>query len=101
RDTILSGDWSSDVCSSDLIEKKTWTAGSGPAMTWRDSCYITPHAFLPDNLEHQFGAAAHRHRRQIPEGGAAGRAVPAGNEMHRRSEERRVGKVMRTRWQPC
>ena len=42
------------------------------------------HAFLPDNLEHQFGAAAHRPRRQIHQGGAAGRAVPAGDQMHRR-----------------
>ena len=42
------------------------------------------HAVLPDNLEHQFGAAAHRSRRQIPQGGAAGCAVPAGDQMHRR-----------------
>src|SRR5258705_1401416 len=40
-----------------------------------------PHAFFPDNVEYQFGAPAHRHRRQIPQIGAAGRAVPAGNQM--------------------
>ena len=41
------------------------------------------HALLPDNLEYQFGAAAHRSRRQIPQIGEAGCAVPAGNQMHR------------------
>src|SRR3984893_1846159 len=43
-----------------------------------------PHAFLPDNLEYQFGAPAHRSRRQIPQIGAAGCIVPAGNQMRRR-----------------
>src|SRR5260370_5311095 len=41
------------------------------------------HAPLPDNLEYQFGAPAHRPRRQIPQIGAAGCVVPAGNQMHR------------------
>ncbi len=44
----------------------------------------SPHSSFPDNLEHQFGAAAHRPRRQIHQGGKAGRAVPAGDQMHRR-----------------
>src|ERR1700722_4323370 len=43
-----------------------------------------PHAFLPDDLEYQFGAPAHRYRRQIPEVGEAGCAVPAGDQMRRR-----------------
>src|SRR6202043_2464513 len=41
-------------------------------------------ALFPDYLEYQFGASAHRYRRQIPEVGTAGCAVPAGNQMHRR-----------------
>ena len=49
-----------------------------------DPCIAGPHALLPDNLEYQFGAPAHRPGRQIPQIGAAGRAVPAGNQMHRR-----------------
>ena len=43
-----------------------------------------PDAIDRHHLEHQFGAPAHRHRRQIHQSGAAGRAVPAGNQVPRR-----------------
>src|SRR6202021_3959878 len=42
------------------------------------------HALLPDDMEYQFGAPAHRSRRQIPQIGEARRAVPQENQMHRR-----------------
>ena len=52
-----------------------------------EACFLScrsSHAPFPDNLEYQFGAPAHRPRRQIPQVGEAGCPVPAGNQMHRR-----------------
>ena len=43
--------------------------------------HIPGHAPHRHHLEHQFGAAAHQSGRQFHQGGAAGRAVPAGDQV--------------------
>ena len=42
-------------------------------------------AFFDRDLEHQFGAPAHRSRRTFPQGAGARRALPAGDQMPRRA----------------
>src|SRR5256885_10043739 len=86
RHTRLQGDWSSDVCSSDL--------DSTPA-----ELSVSPNRLPPPLHVHglpQFGAAS------VAEYDAP--RVPCGNTppvvMTNRSEERRVGKECRSRWSP-
>src|ERR1700721_361910 len=68
-----------------LAEKSFLIAEQGRASSSARSVALPGiHALLPDDLEYQFGAPAHRSRRQIPQIGEAGRPVPAGNQMHRR-----------------
>src|SRR2546426_6811677 len=76
RHTRLQGDWSSDVCSSDLQD------GRSPDLRVR----------LVD--EERLRGAADGDP-EIPAG--EGRAVP---DLRDRSEERRVGKECRSRWSP-
>src|SRR5437762_6131947 len=83
RHTRYIGDWSSDVCSSDL------QGGGPPPARVR---VAEPAADLRlDRLQFVFGGA-------LPAGHAAlaGRAEAV--QRHRRSEERRVGKEGRRRW---
>src|SRR5256885_16749689 len=72
RHTRLQGDWSSDVCSSDLSTKRTRR--------------VKLRAIL---------AAPHRRARLFP-------FLPASNSLllPERSEERRVGEESRSRWAP-
>src|SRR5256885_3396976 len=79
RHTRLQGDWSSDVCSSDLLEQ----------------CVGLRHA------QHLVEAFLDVVARLHPGGGADVRVVGvADQEQPGRSEERRVGKECRSRWSP-
>src|SRR5256885_5493019 len=86
RHTRLQGDWSSDVCSSDL----------GPVPLSLDHLHdrhVAADREVVDErkAQGQVGRAALRER-------AALETAPA--EAGRRSEERRVGKECRSRWSP-
>src|SRR5256885_11428392 len=85
RHTRLQGDWSSDVCSSDLRNQggigQRLVAGPDP-----DEAVA-----LLDGIAADLGEAAHALARH-----GNGLAVAA----HLRSEERRVGKECRSRWSP-
>src|SRR2546426_4694263 len=73
RHTRLQGDWSSDVCSSDLVSRiSSLIDGAG--------------VDREDPAGDQRGDP----------GNSRGESVP----LHRRSEERRVGKECRSRWSP-
>src|SRR5256885_6210452 len=87
RHTRLQGDWSSDVCSSDLDPQERQTA----------------------TLLHQRSGQRPRRREEPHEGSrgvepflrqlrVGGRVDPRGERL--RSEERRVGKECRSRWSP-
>src|SRR5438132_10623978 len=80
-------DWSSDVCSSDLDR-----LGSVPLQAPRSLCRTTipPDARPPLDHHHRF--LVPQQVRQVGNGHPAGRDV--------RSEERRVGKEGRSRWDP-
>src|SRR5256885_5548686 len=87
RHTRLQGDWSSDVCSSDLCDSPVGFAadvlGSVPALAepigWAEN-KATPFSRMP--------------RRPM-------RSMKVSNSAPRiRSEERRVGKECRSRWSP-
>src|SRR5690242_20954921 len=83
RHTRLTCDWSSDVCSSDLL------AGLGIAATNRADAFPDMPPLRDSGLE--LSAVIRR-----------GLAVPAGlpDAIAGRSEERRVGKECRSRWSP-
>src|SRR5256885_5787273 len=83
RHTRLQGDWSSDVCSSDLTRL---SGGNGPEQ------YVTVAAYV-------FGKRLHGH---VNPGGKSVEQNPCriGIVQRRRSEERRVGKECRSRWSP-
>src|SRR5256885_5100423 len=86
RHTRLQGDWSSDVCSSDLIavapRKNTWSAGRKRATK-----------FTP-----RFASAVTTRRRKLSPSSTA--RTNWTRACSRRSEERRVGKECRSRWSP-
>src|SRR5256885_9878691 len=84
RHTRLQGDWSSDVCSSDLqrLSDATCTALQ-LANFWQD---------VARDLE--IG------RIYIPLDAAAAQGLSENDIVERRSEERRVGKECRSRWSP-
>src|SRR2546426_154667 len=90
RHTRLQGDWSSDVCSSDLsyIRERTWNdepqgiaaaGGGGVSVLFPEPGF--QHDALPRSIESTL-----RSRRGVPDVS--------------RSEERRVGKECRSRWSP-
>src|SRR5688500_19451087 len=83
RHTRLQGDWSSDVCSSDLLVVRH--GGAGGEEVERD----------PENHRSAevVGRAVERVRRHVQEVVRQRRAV-----VIERSEERRVGKECRARW---
>src|SRR5256885_4393250 len=85
RHTRLQGDWSSDVCSSDLARPRRHVGGRG-----------VPSVYPSLGAR---GGAAHERRRPWRPGPVLGTE----GRLHRRgerSEERRVGKECRSRWAP-
>src|SRR5256885_2500052 len=86
RHTRLQGDWSSDVCSSDLFDLVTKLRGLG--VRYEE---IRREPRLPD------GSALWQDRIQKME---IHRRVMSKTEFAARSEERRVGKECRSRWSP-
>src|SRR5256885_10424510 len=86
RHTRLQGDWSSDVCSSDLATDELIQVFEKIKQMKKRSAYpvVNPTESLTE---------MQRHLRKQPEKfGCLGG--------HRRSEERRVGKECRSRWSP-
>src|SRR5256885_12808393 len=86
RHTRLQGDWSSDVCSSDLYRREGAAFQAGTLYLDARSCDLTVE--VSDTAAHA---------------ALAGRAKTclAYCELRReRSEERRVGKECRSRWSP-
>src|SRR5690348_17464804 len=84
RHTRWTGDWSSDVCSSDLGERQASLAIHDNAGGGAQTVGLTGTGILPAN-------------------GSGGRGtLPTGAELFiaGRSEERRVGKECRSRWAP-
>src|SRR5256885_9478373 len=86
RHTRLQGDWSSDVCSSDLSAHAA-RDDEPPALERQNTSTL-----LDDSGEH-----AEKVRGLTLGGSDPGNAVYA---LVRRSEERRVGKECRSRWSP-
>src|SRR2546430_2900149 len=87
RHTRFDCDWSSDVCSSDLLKKRVAYYVMGPgAENWK----------YADDLE----AIATEHRKLYltSQDSAANDVFHSGTLV--RSEERRVGKECRSRWSP-
>src|SRR2546426_5533775 len=86
RHTRLQGDWSSDVCSSDLGEERPLSVDTPRSFTWipppgaPEFCWITAPGTLPWIALSTLGTGT---RLRSP-----------------RSEERRVGKECRSRWSP-
>src|SRR5256885_5963337 len=86
RHTRLQGDWSSDVCSSDLHDLQQRRAGA-----------VQIDARLADEVLVQRLAGVFL---QVGAHQADGLLLVAEEEGHFRSEERRVGKECRSRWSP-
>src|SRR5256885_8539602 len=86
RHTRLQGDWSSDVCSSDLVGAPF---ADLPAET-KDGTQM----LLLGNIEFPQEAE------QLSERGANGVGLYRTEFLYLRSEERRVGKECRSRWSP-
>src|SRR5256885_5003027 len=84
RHTRLQGDWSSDVCSSDLINdiKSGFALGDPHNLELHAAWLIRP--YFEQGRVTDFNALTHVARR----------------EAALRSEERRVGKECRSRWSP-
>src|SRR5690348_18208146 len=86
RHTRWTGDWSSDVCSSDLVD----FAGYTPTLVSYTS------VFQPqDPITHPMVGVQACYR-----GGCPGTMFGANAPAQTRSEERRVGKECRCRWTP-
>src|SRR5256885_9080583 len=85
RHTRLQGDWSSDVCSSDLGEIAAFS------LTERLTASVDLIVICVRWRNFQGQAAA---------GNEDGRKGPAARDVSKRSEERRVGKECRSRWSP-
>src|SRR5262249_59137576 len=97
----LVSDWSSDVCSSDLLDGQPWAVCKDALLLWAPSGYrkrqqrptnlsvavLTPPSIL-DVLSSGYPLQWHK---------SADIAFGISNS-YRRSEERRVGKEWRSRW---
>src|SRR5260370_31912859 len=82
RDTRFKCDWSSDVCSSDLMIRRPPRSTLYPYPSWsRTACTETTQQVVIRNEPYMLSAD--------------GFLMPA-----KRSEERRVGKECRSRWSP-
>src|SRR5256885_17001440 len=87
RHTRLQGDWSSDVCSSDLALQAAVAAALVDALRHaRDLLRLVPYAL-------QIGDG-------LGDGKDEPQVVGGGLPTHDRSEERRVGEECRSRWSP-
>src|SRR5256885_5444362 len=86
RHTRLQGDWSSDVCSSDLVGLEWLQPGDNSV------------GFAPESKIHLSKGPAHLAVLHL-EGDGVTLNPPAGG-FPPRSEERRVGKECRSRWSP-
>src|SRR2546429_3969084 len=84
RHTRCSRDWSSDVCSSDLIEWGTATDGQRIYVAIANSDHL-PYTLVPSGQQITWGAWS---------------ALDVATGKILRSEERRVGKECRSRWSP-
>src|SRR5690606_39949739 len=87
RHTRFSRDWSSDVCSSDLVRRpahglKLGIAGAALLAT------VLPSAAASEDALVRIGVAEDGH-------------ATVSYELAGRSEERRVGKERRSRWEEC
>src|SRR5256885_8953017 len=87
RHTRLQGDWSSDVCSSDLLGRQVQQKRSVPYATTA----MDPFAALVSPSP-RAGSPAHQR--------VTSNLAPAPSSLLDRSEERRVGKECRSRWSP-
>src|SRR3546814_16438306 len=92
-------DWSSDVCSSDLLMKAAGAVGVATGRRWIASSGVMSRLFAYANA---FDLPIIVH---AEDGGLAdGEAATAGETATRRSEERRVGEesvsTCRSRWSP-
>src|SRR2546429_6769096 len=83
RHTRCSRDWSSDVCSSDLVQIRD--------VSCLGRCERAPAISINDQILTEVSAASAEQM--------ARRAL-RGEEVDQRSEERRVGKECRSRWSP-
>src|SRR2546426_5219216 len=84
RHTRLQGDWSSDVCSSDL----STSSGRNKAVD-------------PEGLQVPSRLSLHQQlRQQFPDRARELEPEPRAGAREQRSEERRVGKECRSRWSP-
>src|SRR5256885_3793877 len=88
RHTRLQGDWSSDVCSSDLLTRYSIE------LWWHDQHTFRPRTIyrIPIQLQHTRSL-----RKALPVGPCASKKPISASS---RSEERRVGKECRSRWSP-
>src|SRR5256885_3952712 len=87
RHTILQGDWSSDVCSSDLeLQGALRDPGAEPISE--------DHGNRRHGPQRDGGGRENRQRVSVA------RLQGGGGELRERSEERRVGKECRSRWSP-
>src|SRR5690242_20980338 len=88
RHTRLTCDWSSDVCSSDLMVEESLKKTMPANEIW------------PPNEYWHFHAAGGRYQQLTAFDTAMTQMYGAPKDLSR-SEERRVGKECRSRWSPC
>src|SRR2546429_2967412 len=88
RHTRCSRDWSSDVCSSDLIEH-----AHAKLVRRHPHVFGETRAHTPEEALKSWNAVKATER-------AAGGQADSENDAKKRSEERRVGKECRSRWSP-
>src|SRR5256885_7251854 len=86
RHTRLQGDWSSDVCSSDLVHAHCSVADANPFLQSVHRCMTSRLLQLPD--KHSVTALLNTWAQSVHQACLS------------RSEERRVGKECRSRWSP-
>src|SRR5256885_4476824 len=107
RHTRLQGDWSSDVCSSDLVDRDPYSARRGfwfSHIGWMLREYPSGRpdfANIPDLRRDPLLAFQHRYYLPLALATNIGLPLIMGILFHDvRSEERRVGKECRSRWSP-
>src|SRR5256885_2973368 len=96
RHTRLQGDWSSDVCSSDLLGRERFQYVVG---VLSDACAIGEVAALEQRDADVAAASVGVAIQQLRDAGQR-RTNDIGVAVLGRSEERRVGKECRSRWSP-
>src|SRR2546426_1423136 len=101
RHTRLQGDWSSDVCSSDL-QRLEWVRGAKEASTLMAELDLARSVLAKEEAEFmRSGDAVSEAERKATDAEQALERLRADQASQReRSEERRVGKECRSRWSP-